>query len=255
MSTPREQMVITAFDGLTDTLADDHDVVDLLDRLAGHSVELLAADAAAIMLVDGGQELQVVASTDEQSDWMELLQRQAGEGPCVDCHRTGAPVSVPDLFAAADRWPRFVAALAERGRNGSMHALPLLLRGEPIGTLNLFRHEPGPLPAADLALGRAMADVATIAILSQRAVRRGEVVDDQLQAVLTSRAVIGRATGLLAARGHLSMDSAAGRMRRYARRHHLTLVEVAREVVETDLAAADVLAVRADKSLYAGEAG
>lgn len=100
-----------------------------------------------------------MASTDEQSDWTELLQLEADEGPCVDCYRGGAPVSVVDLTTASARWPRFVAALAARGSYGSVHALPLRLRGEAVGTLNLFHREPGALTAADLALGQALADV------------------------------------------------------------------------------------------------
>jgi GAF domain-containing protein len=242
----REQGVIRAFVGLADTLVDDYDIIDLLDRLAGYCVELLPADAAGIMLGDGQGKLRSVASTDERSDWMELLQIEADEGPCVDCFRSGSSVSVTDLAEAADRWPRFVAALQERGVLGSVHALPLRLRGEPIGALNLFHHRPGPLPVADLALGQALADVATIGILSERAIRRGEVVNEQLQTALTSRVVIEQAKGVLAARGHLSMNDAFDRMRGYARDRNLRLAQVAREIVETDLAAV-VLAAHAEK--------
>ena len=47
----REARVIRVFVELADTLVDDYDVIDLLDRLAGSSVDLLAADAAGILLV------------------------------------------------------------------------------------------------------------------------------------------------------------------------------------------------------------
>ena len=237
----REALVSRAFVGLADTLVDDYDVIDLLDRLAACSVELLAADAAGILLGDAESTLRVVATTDERVEWMELLQLQADEGPCVDCYRSGVPVSVTDLAEAALRWPRFVAALTQRGAYGSVHALPLRLRGQAIGTLNLFHRQPGPLPAADLALGQALADVATIGILSERAIRRGEVVNEQLQVALNSRIVIEQAKGVLAQSGELSMDAAFDRLRRYARHNNLRLSEVASHVVLTDLAA-DVLA-------------
>ncbi len=242
----REGMVTRAFVGLADTLVDDYDIIELLDRLAGYSVELLASDAAGIMLVDAQGTLRLVASTDERSDWLELLQIEADEGPCVECYRTGTQVSVTDLADAAVRWPRFVAALAERGTYGSVHALPLRLRGEPIGTLNLFHVEPGPLPAADLVLGQALADVATIGILSERAIRRGEVVNEQLQTALTSRVIIEQAKGILAERGQLNMSEAFDRLRRFARNRNLLLAEVAREIVETDRAA-EVLDFRPEK--------
>jgi hypothetical protein len=82
-----------------------------------------------------------------------------------------------------------------RGTYGSVHALPLRLRGEAIGTLNLFLHAPGTLSEADLALGQALADMATIGILSERAIRRSEVVSEQLQSALNSRIVIDRPRG------------------------------------------------------------
>ena len=126
-----------------------------------------------------------------------------------------------------------------------MHALPLRLRGDAIGTLNLFHQLPGPLPAADLALGQALADVATIGILSERAIRRGEVVNEQLQIALNSRIIIEQAKGVLAQHGNLSMDAAFDRLRRYARHNNLRLSDVARRVVDTDLAT-DVLAADLD---------
>ena len=237
----REALVLRAFVELADTLVDDYDVIDLLDRLAGYSVELLAADAAGILLGDAESTLRIVASTNEQTEWMELLQLQADEGPCVECYHSAAPISVTDLAGAADRWPRFIAALAGRGAYGSVHALPLRLHGEAIGTLNLFHHVPGALPDADLALGQALADVATIGILSERAISRGEVLTEQLQITLNSRIVIEQAKGVLAQRGQLAMGAAFDRLRHYARHHNLRISEVARQVVLTDLSA-DVLA-------------
>jgi hypothetical protein len=70
----REQLLASAFVELADTLVDDYDVIDLLDRLVAHSVTLLAADAAGIMLIDGQGRLRVVASSNEEPDWAELLQ-------------------------------------------------------------------------------------------------------------------------------------------------------------------------------------
>ena len=53
MSQPdREQAVSRAFVALADTLVDDYDIIDLLDQLVAHSVHLLAAEAAGIMLGD-----------------------------------------------------------------------------------------------------------------------------------------------------------------------------------------------------------
>ena len=91
------------------------------------------------------------------------------------------------------------------------------------------------LPAADLALGQALADVATIGILQERAIRRGEVVNEQLQTALNNRVIIEQAKGVLAERSGLTMDTAFDRLRRYARNRNLRLSEVSRGVVTGDL--------------------
>ena len=221
----REHLLADAFVGLADTLVADYDVIDVLDRLVAYSVDLLAADAAGIMLVDPHGRLRVVASSSEESDWTELMQIQSDEGPCIDCVRTGRPVTITDLDTAAARWPRFAAALhertsADRERYRSVHALPLRLRGAAIGGMNLFHTRPGPLPEADLRLGQALADVATIGILQERAIRRGEVLTEQLQNALNTRVVIEQAKGVLAQLGNVPMDVAFERLRRYARSHN-----------------------------------
>ena len=245
--TGREALISRAFVTLADTLVDEYDIIDLLDRLVGFSVELLAADAAGILLGNARQELQVVAASSEDAQLMELLQLQADEGPCLDCFQTVSPVSVPDLADTVGRWPGFVAAVAQRGAFRSVHALPMRLRGQAIGAMNLFHRQPGPLPPTDLALGQALADVATIGIMSERAIRHGEVLNEQLQSALNSRVIIEQAKGVLSQRGALPMDMAFDRLRSYARDNNLRLSDVAREVIDTDVAAA-VLAGRTDPS-------
>lgn len=238
----REQRVSRAFVSLADTLVDDYDIIDLLDRLVSYSVELLAFDAAGIMLADARAELRVVAASSEDAELMELLQLQADEGPCLDCYRNGSSVSVADLSKAAHRWPTFVAAVAQRGTSRSVHALPLRLRGQAIGAMSLFGHRPGSLPDADLVLGQALADVATIGILQERTIRHGETLNEQLQTALNSRVVIEQAKGALAQRSGLGMDEVFDRLRRYARGQNLRLAELARRIVAGQFDPSELLA-------------
>ena len=231
----RELLVSRAFVSLADSLVDDFDTIELLDRLVGHCVELLAAQAAGLMLVDGEGQLRAVASSSESADVMELLQLHAEEGPCLDCFHTGAPVSAPDLAEHAERWPRFVAAVAEHGAYASIHSVPLRLRGQIIGALNLLHHTPATLPQADLDLAQALADIATIAILSERAVRHGEVLTEQLQTALNSRVIIEQAKGVLAQHSGLGVKDAFEMLRDYVRARNLPLTKVAKLVAERTL--------------------
>jgi ANTAR domain/GAF domain len=237
----REELISRAFVSLADTLVDEYDIIDLLDRLVGFCVQLLPADAAGIVLGDARQELRAVAASDDAAQVMELLQLQNDEGPCLDCFQSAEPVSVDDLAGAAGRWPVFVAAVQQCTDFRSVHALPLRLRGRAIGALNLFGGVVGPLPEPDLALGQALADVATIGILQERAIRHGEVVNEQLQAALNSRVIIEQAKGALAQYGGLATDVAFGRLRHYARNHNIRLSDLARRIVAKEFNLAEVL--------------
>lgn len=237
----RERVVTRAFVELADTLVDDYDVIDLLDRLVAHCVDLLDADAAGLLLADDEQKLRVVAVSTDKAQIMELLQLHTAEGPCLDCYRTGSPMSVPDLHDLGDRWPRFARAAAD-GPFRSVHAMPLRLRGTTIGTINLFHTRPGSLPEDDLALGQALADIATIGILQERAIRRAEVLGEQLQAALTNRVVVEQAKGVIAQSLGMDMGSAFELLRQHCRRHSLRLAEVAGRIVEGELDATHLIA-------------
>jgi GAF domain-containing protein len=240
----REQRISRAFVALADTMVDDYDVIDLLDRLVGYSADLLSADAAGLVLADNRGALRAVAASSEDAELTELLQLQSDEGPCLDCYRTSAVVRADDIAEAADRWPAFVTALANGGAYRSVHALPLRLRGQAIGALNLFHRAPGPLPEDDLVLGQALADVATIGILSERLIRRGEAVNEQLQTALNSRVVIEQAKGVLAQHAGVDMNQAFDLLRRYARGNNLRLADVARRLTVGGLDPAVLLVSR-----------
>jgi GAF domain-containing protein len=237
----REGEVSRAFVSLADTLVDGYDPIDMLDRLVTHCVALLAVEAAAIVLADSAGGLRAVASSSEQAELMEMMQLQAEQGPCVECFITGVSVNVADLYQEQTRWPRFIAGVIAYGAYRSVHAVPLHLRGRPIGALNLFHCLPGSLPKADLELAQAFADVATIGILSERALHDAHVLNTQLQTALNSRVIIEQAKGVLAAYGQISMDAAFIRVRHYARSHNQRLAEVARQIATCELAPMEVL--------------
>jgi transcriptional regulator with GAF, ATPase, and Fis domain len=240
----REQLLSRAFVALADTLVADYDVIALLDQLVGHCAQLLAVDAVGLLLADARQELRVVATSSEDAELMELLQLQSDEGPCLECYRTGRPVRVPDLVDTVARWPVFAAAAEQAGAFRSVHALPMRLRGEAIGALNLFHQVPGPLTDADLVLAQALADVATIGILQERAIRRGEVLNEQLQVALNSRVIIEQAKGVVAQLLGLEMNAAFDVLRSHARQHSLRLVDVARAAVQGELGRDELSATR-----------
>ncbi|MEY2568255.1 MAG: hypothetical protein QOE35_2784 [Actinomycetota bacterium] len=237
----REELLAQTFVELADTLVDDFDVVDLLTLLAGRCVDVLDVAEAGLMLAVPSGELRVIASSSDAMRVLELLEEQSLEGPCQDCFRTGMPVLNQRLddSTAATRWPHFTPKAREAGF-ASVSALPMRLRNQTIGALNMFRIETADMGAPDLASAQAFADVATIAILQHREARQAQVVNEQLVEALNTRVVIEQAKGVLAERKNVDVADAFTRLRAYARNHNLRLSEVARDVVTGRLDTAEL---------------
>ena len=220
------------FVDLADTMVADFDVIDFLHVLTDRSVRLLAASAAGVVLADPRGELRVAAVSSGQAGLLELFQLQNDQGPCLDCFRTGQPVTAADLTASAQQWPRFAEAATRSGFR-TVQALPMRLRDQVIGALNLFRAEPGPFDLAELRIGQALADVATIGLLHQQSVRRRETLAEQLQAALNSRVAIEQAKGKLAERLSIDVDQAFSMLRAHARSSNQRLTDVACTFVDS----------------------
>jgi AmiR/NasT family two-component response regulator len=110
-----------------------------------------------------------------------------------------------------------------------------------IGALNLFRTSAEPLTDQDLALSRALSEIATIGVLHERRHREQQVLAEQLQHALNSRILIEQAKGMLAERAGLSTAEAFAAMRSYARGTGLGLSVVAQGVVDGSLDTAALL--------------
>jgi hypothetical protein len=234
MTVGREGAVCAAFLSLGDTLVADYDVLSLLHQLSECCMHLLAPRAVGLLLADRHDRLIPLATSRGNAAVLELSALQANEGPSLDCFRTGVSVSCAELAAEPRRWPRF-AARAERLGFASVHAIPLRLRSETIGAMQLLDTVAGPLPVADLRLAQALADVATIGILQARTIRHGRALAKQLRATLDARVVIDQATGLLAERTQIDTSDALTRLRHYARAHHRPLHEVAHALLTEQL--------------------
>ena len=238
------ELLSETFVELTDTMVAGFDVTDFLHVLTSRSVVLLDIDAAGLLLADPDGKLRVAAASSKAARMLELFQLHAGHGPCLDCYRTSQPVTAEDL-ATAQRWPQFAAAARDAGFT-AVQALPMRLREHVIGALNLFRATPGPFDPADVRVGQALADVATISVLHERSMRRSEILSEQLQTALDSRVIIEQAKGILAERLSLDMDHAFSLLRDTARSRNLRLSDLARTLIDGTQTPASPVNLRVD---------
>ncbi len=241
MTTVSAERLATIFVEVADTLIDEFDLLDFLHMLTDRAASLVDAAAVGIVLADSRGQLQFMAGSDENVKLLELFQLQNHEGPCLEAFQTAQAVINVDLAAAAGRWPKFAPRATAAGYQ-SVHAFPLRLRRQVIGALNVFGAEKGgDFHETDIPVMQALADVASIGLIQERTVRRGEVLTEQLQGALNSRIVVEQAKGAVAQARGVSPDEAFAMIRAYARSHNRRLTEVVHTLLADPAAATRLL--------------
>jgi hypothetical protein len=225
----RETRVLSAVVSLVDSLLDDFDVVDLLTELTERCAELLDIASAGFLLADPLHRLHLLAATSEQTRDLELFQLQAEEGPCIECYRTGEPVSVADIGTQIDRWPRFAPVATEAGF-AAVHALPMRAAGVVLGALNLFDTRPGGLSEADRLVAQTLAHIACVAVLQEHPPTLDAVVSP-LRSALIGRVIVEQAKGFVSEVLGVSMDEAFRLLRAHSRARGEHLTDLARQLM------------------------
>jgi len=231
MTTIPVERLADLFVEIADTLVDDFDVIDFLHVVTVRTAALVGGSTVGLVLADQHQQLRFMAASNEATKMLELFQLQNDEGPCLECFRTGDPVLNADLHDQDTPWPRFAAHATGQGFR-TVHAFPMRLRSEVIGALNLFGNDEWHLAEADAHVFQALADAATIGLMQERAVRRAEVLAEQLQSALNSRIVIEQAKGALAQIRGIDVDLAFEVLRAHARATNQRLSDLAARVVK-----------------------
>lgn len=214
--------------------------LEAADRLCRACVTLLEVDAAAISLVFDGANTGTLGSSGPKARMYDELQFTLGEGPCLETVAARAPVLVVDLADPDDgRWPLYGPAMLAHQIRG-VYAMPVLVGGEYIGALDLFRADPGPLRSEQMDGAVAAAELASIPVL--------DLMDADLQTALSdpssnvwaelnvlSRAEVSQATGMLMAQLGIDAAEALVRLRAYAYAADRSAVDVARDILDRRL--------------------
>ena len=214
--------------------------VEAADRLCEACVGLLDIDAAAISIVFDGVSTGTLGSSGAPARIYDELQFTLGEGPCLDsvAHRT--PILAVDLSGPNEhRWPSFGPAMLFHHIR-SVYGIPVVVAGEFVGALDLFREQPGQLPPDHLSGAIVAAELAGIPFL--------DLLDTDLQAAIAdpnsnawaelnalSRAEVGQATGMLVAQLEIEPAEALVRLRAHAYATGHSATDVARDILDRRL--------------------
>ncbi|PVZ08627.1 GAF and ANTAR domain-containing protein [Actinomycetospora cinnamomea] len=225
----RVQYVIDIVDAAARDLLTHRGVDDTLDLVVKGALQAVPGAAqAGVSLVSRSGAVTTCAPTDEVVRDLDEMQARLREGPCVDAIFEERQVTVPDLDADTQRWPRFAETAVQRGFR-SMVAFQLFSDPGSAGALNLYAPRPDAFDELALEIGALFASHAAIALFgAQHAENIGQA--------LATRDLIARAKGIVMARYGLGDADAFSLLVRTANDRRIKLVELARGLNE-DVAA------------------
>jgi hypothetical protein len=214
--------------------------VEAADRLCEACVVLLDVDAAAISLIFDGGASGTLGSSSGLARIYDELQFTLGEGPCVEAVSQRIPVLMVDLADPDDsRWPAFGPALLAHDIR-AVYALPVVIAGEYVGALDLFRGQPGPFEGERLAGAVAAAEIAGLPLLDLLHADLQAAVGDpasnawaELNAL--SRTEVSQATGMLVAQLGVEPAEALVRLRAHAYASGRSATDTARDILDRKL--------------------
>lgn len=202
--------------------------------LCRHAAREFSARGVALALVQDAHSLDLTVGSDDAAAALQRLQVDLGEGPCLEAHRTGAPVTADDLRIPDERWAVYAAELLRRGIR-SVHAFPLQVGGIRLGVLDLYREHPGQLSGAEVIRATTYADVAVLVLVHLHAVRSGASAGTEdlglLEDAFASHPEVHQATGMVAVQADVSLHDALLLIRARAFSEDRGLHEVARDVI------------------------
>lgn len=207
------------------------------DRLCEACVKLLSVDAAAISLVLAGTNTGTLGASGAAARAIDELQFTLGEGPCLDSVAQRKPVLVEDLADPEHRrWPAYSPATLAHDIRG-VFAIPILVAGQYLGALDLFRSEPGLLVGAHLAGALIAAELAETAFLDLIGAALHAAIKDPgstawAETNALSRTEVSQATGMLVAQLDVEPAIALVRLRAHAYATGATATSVARDILD-----------------------
>ncbi|MBT2270183.1 GAF and ANTAR domain-containing protein [Rhodococcus qingshengii] len=186
-------------------------------------------DGAAVAVFATETTRNLVFASDEGAEELDDLQFILGEGPGLDAYRFHRQELHDDLAGgqAHVRWPFFASQALAAGA-ASFYAYPLAGGGTPFGVLELYGRSPIALSPSDDVTCRALTRPIARAMLSELDQLRGAKSADHLVSV---RANVDIACGMLAAHHKISVDEALVRLRALAFSRQCRITELAQSIL------------------------
>ncbi len=229
-----DEVLIDVLSEFAQTLTGRFEVSEVLYRLAEHVITILDVRGAGVSVVDENGQLRPVTGINELTLTLESVEEQFQEGPCVDAFKQGDIIVVEEIERDIDRWPKWASEAMRRNVHAVL-GIPLRVRDESIGAMNVYNSEPRKWREPDVRVARVLTDMAASYVANASELEQSRRTTEQLREALGSRIIIEQAKGVISVDQQCSVDDAFALLRDHSRRHNVSLRAVAEAVVQLGL--------------------
>jgi hypothetical protein len=228
MPSPFPPELLTTFRAVAEIVYSGESYDSVYEALCRSAVDFVdGSDHASLMLRRNGRH-QTVAASDEVAHGIDEMERELGEGPCLDA----IDESEPDTHICSDlttgsQWPKLAAKILAATDVKGMAGFRMRQDGQKVGALNVFSDTAGAL--TDHSLEQAIM-LTAFASVAMAALDRGEEATT-LRRGLESNREIGKAIGLLMAMHQIDDDEAFQMLSKVSQEMNVKLAQVASEVI------------------------
>jgi GAF domain-containing protein len=228
MAADRRSGIIREVAGLVQTLqrqGSDPDTV--LDELTQSAVRgMPGADYAGVTIATREGKVRTASATDRYPALLDEIQQRHDQGPCLSAAWEQDVMRINDI-ALEHRWPAYCREAVEETPIRSVMSFQLFADDHSMAALNFYAEKPNAFDDEAAELGLILA---THTALAWNTVRR----DEQFRSALASRDIIGQAKGMIMERFKVDAVQAFELLKRLSQSSNTPLVDVAREMVESE---------------------
>jgi GAF domain-containing protein len=219
-----------AFERLSGVLLSKESLDAVLNLITDTATQAIpGADDVSVSLLRDGR-VETAAHARQIAKEADELQYQLAEGPCLDSAQTGKTNKIASM-ATETRWPSYVRGAIEKGVGSSL-SIPLRVRDDPLGALNIYSEREDAFAEDSVHLAERFGQQAAILLANAEAFVDKDVLSEQLKTALESREMIGKAIGILMAREGISDADAFNMLRTASQNSNIKLRDIASEILQ-----------------------
>ena len=227
-----EDVLVSDVAAIARTIGSAPTVDATLERIVHAAIESIdACEHAGTFLLEN-DEIRTVGASDSLVEEIDALQKQAGEGPCLDAVRSNVSFNLADDLLVDPAYPQFGLQAAKLGIRSVLAVR--LITDRHLGSLNLYAELPRAFGIIDRAKAVILASHASIALdAAETRANDSATSERHLHDALASRGIIGQAQGILMERERITADQAFQVLRRASQDLNVKLRDIAQRLVDT----------------------